>query len=135
MNRDPLRLLLVPKLLRYLLKLLPDTLRLTLLPVPQDPGANCYSQQDLDRIIQTFLHASKGRSEDQFKAKTLDIYHGRSDMECYNFCQQCEDHFATCRATGPNQIPFAASFLRDRINFCWQWHKWKLEAESSVPIS
>ncbi len=56
-------------------------------------------------------------------------------MECYNFCQQCEDHFAICGATGPNQIPFAASFLPDRINFRWQQHKRKLEAESSVPIS
>ncbi len=56
-------------------------------------------------------------------------------MEFYNFCQQCEDHFVICRATGPNRIPFAASFLRDQINFCWQQHKRNLEAESSVPIS
>ncbi len=56
-------------------------------------------------------------------------------MEYYNFCQQCEDHFATCGAIGPNRIPFAASFLRDRINFRWQQHKRKLEVESSVPIS
>ncbi len=56
-------------------------------------------------------------------------------MECYNFCQQCEDHFAIYGATGPNRIPFAAFFLRDRINFRWQQHKRKLEAESLVPIS
>ncbi len=55
-------------------------------------------------------------------------------MKCYNFCQQCEDHFATCVATEPNRILFTASFLRDRINFRWQQHKRKLEAESSVPI-
>ncbi len=105
------------------------------LPVPQDPGANRYSQQDLDRIIQTFLHTSKGGSGDKLKAKTPCIYRGRSHIECYNFCQQCEDHFATCGATEPNQILFAASFLRNRINFRWQQHKRKLEAESSVPIS
>ncbi len=69
------------------------------------------------------------------KAKTPDVYRGRSHMECYNFCQQCEDHFATCGATGPNRIPFAASFLRDQINFRWQQHKQKLEAARSVPIS
>ncbi len=86
-------------------------------PILQDPGANRYSQQDLDRIIQTFLQNSKGGSGDKLKAKTPDVYRGRSHMECYNFCQQCEDHFATCRATGPNRIPFAAFFLRDRINF------------------
>ncbi len=81
------------------------------LPVLQDPGANCYSQQDLDRIIETFLQNSKGGSGDKLKAKIPDVYRGRSQMECYHFCQQCEDHFATCGATGPNQIPFTASFL------------------------
>ncbi len=105
------------------------------LPILQDPGTNRYSQQDLDRIIQTFFHVSKGGSGDKLKAKTPDVYRGRSHMECYNFCQQCEDHFATCGATGPNRIPFAASFLQDQINFRWQQHKQKLEAESSFPIS
>ncbi len=69
------------------------------------------------------------------KAKTPDIDRSRSHIECYNFCQQCEDHFATCGTTGPNQIPFVTSFLWDRINFRWQKHKQKLEAESSVLIS
>ncbi len=89
----------------------------------QDPGANRYSQQNLDKIIQTFFYAPKGRFGDKLKAKTPDVYRGKSHMECYNFCQQCEDHFATCKATGPNQILFATSFLRDRINFHWQQHK------------
>ncbi len=104
------------------------------LPVPQDPSTNRYSQQDLDRIIQTFLHASKGGSGNKFKAKIPDVYRSRSHMECYNFCQQYKDHFATYGATRPNQIPFAACFLRDQINFHWQQHKRKLEAESSVLI-
>ncbi len=89
-------------------------------PVSQDPGTNRYSHKDLDRIIQTFLYALKGGSGDNLKAKTPDVYCGRSYMECYNFCQKCENHFATCKAIGPNRIPFAASFLRDRINFRWQ---------------
>ncbi len=82
-----------------------------------------------------FLQASKGRSGDKLKAKTPDVYHGRSHMEYYNFCQQCEDHFDTCGAIVPNQIPFVATFLRDQINFRWQQLKRKLEAKSSVPIS
>ncbi len=90
------------------------------LPVLQDPGANRYSQQNLDRIIQTFLQNLNSGSGDKLKAKTLNIYRGRSHMECYNFCQQCEDHFATCGAIGSNQIPFVATFLRNRINFRWQ---------------
>ena len=44
-------------------------------------------------------------------------------MECYHFCQQCEDHFDTAGATGFNCTPFAASFLRGRISFRWHQHK------------
>ena len=44
-------------------------------------------------------------------------------MECYHFCQQCEDHFDTAGATGSNRTPFAASFLRGRISFRWHQHK------------
>ncbi len=62
-------------------------------------------------------YISKSGSEDKLKAKTPDVYYNRSHMECYNFCQQCKDHFATSRATGPIWIPFAAFFLQDRINF------------------
>ncbi len=88
----------------------------------------------MDHLLQTFLQALKGGSGDKLKAKTPDVYYGRSYMECYNFYQQCEDHFATCGATEPKQIPFAASFLWDRINFRWQQHKRKLEAKSLVLI-
>ena len=56
-------------------------------------------------------------------------------MEYYNFCQQYEDHFATAGAKGPNRILFAASFLHDRINFCWQQYKRKHKAESTVFIT
>ncbi len=76
-----------------------------------------------------------GRFEDKLKAKTPNVYRGRSHMESYNFCQWCVDHFATCGVTEPNRIPFAAFFLWDQINFRWQQHKQKLEGESSVPLS
>ncbi len=91
-------------------------------------------QKNMDHLLQTLLQASKDRSRDKLKAKTPDVYCGKSHIECYNFCQQYEDHFATCGATRPHQIPFAASFLRDRINFRWQQYKRKIEGESSVLI-
>ena len=56
-------------------------------------------------------------------------------MDCYNFCQQSEDYFAIAGATGPTQIPFAASFLWDRISFCWQQYKRKRDGNSSVPVT
>ncbi len=55
-------------------------------------------------------------------------------MKCYNFYQQCEDYFATARATEPNQILFATSFLWNQINFHWQQHKRKHEGDSLVFI-
>ena len=102
----------------------------------KDPSINCYSQQDLNKIIQTFLQAfSKDGSGDNLKAKTLDIYHKRFYIKYYNFCQQYENHFATCGAIGPNQIPFVAFFLQDRVNFRWQQHTRKLKKENLVPIT
>ena len=33
-------------------------------------------------------------------------------MDCYQFCQQYEDHFETAGVTGPNRVLFAVLFLR-----------------------
>ena len=60
-----------------------------------------------------------GVSREKLKARSPDIYHGKSYMDCYNFCQQYENNFATTGAMGPTQISFASSFLQDRISFHW----------------
>ena len=57
---------------------------------------------------------------EKLKACSPALYRGKSHMDCYNFCQQWKDYFATARATGPTRIFFATSFLRDRISFYWQ---------------
>ena len=49
--------------------------------------------------------------------------------------QQFEDYFTTAKIKGSNHIFFAASFLYDCINFCWQQYKRKHEAKSLVPIT
>ena len=53
-------------------------------------------------------------------------------MECYHFCQQCEDHFEISGTTGMNHIPFAASFFRGSISLRWAHHKCR--HESATPI-
>ena len=53
--------------------------------------------------------------DQSFKAQFLDLYYGNLHMDCYRFCQQCEDHFKTAGAKGLNRIPFAALFLRGLI--------------------
>ena len=54
--------------------------------------------------------------EHSLKAKTPETYWGKFHIECYHFCQQCENHFKTSGATGINYIPFAASFFRGSIS-------------------
>ena len=90
-----------------------------LFPVFPTPNIARYTQKDIDHLLQMFFQVSKYRSGDKLQTKTPDVYQCKSHMECYNFCQQCEDYFITCEAIRPNQIPFAASFLQDHINFRW----------------
>ena len=54
--------------------------------------------------------------EQLLKARFLEIYSGKSHINCYHFCQQCEDHFKTSGATKMNYTLFAASFLRGTIS-------------------
>ena len=61
--------------------------------------------------------------ERPLKARTPETYWGKSHMECYHFCQQCEDHFETSGATGMNRTPFAASFFCGSISLRWAQHK------------
>ena len=88
-----------------------------------------YSKDDLQRIFKAVLEARapapastpivSEMPREKLKARSPDVYRGKSHMDCYNFCQQYEDYFATVGATVANRIPFAASFLRDRISFRW----------------
>ena len=122
-----------------------------------------YSEDDLQRILRTILEArvpaptpvfapapvpAPGPApapapapivaeapREKLKARSPDVYRGKSHMDCYNFCQQCEDYFATAGATGPTRIPFAASFLRDRISFRWQQYKRRHDADTPVPVT
>ena len=106
---------------------------------PAEPPVAKYTKEDLQKILRAVLEArappSDSPCEKPLKARLPDVYCGKSHMECYNFCQQCKDHFATAGAKGPNRILFAASFLRDRIYFHWQQYKQWHEAESTVPIT
>ena len=101
-------------------------------------GVPKYSEDDLQRIFKAVLDAqapipipapapapilasivSKVPWK-KLKACSPDVYRGKFHMDCYNFCQQCEDYFANAKATRLTQIPFAACFLWNRISFCWQ---------------
>ena len=110
-----------------------------------------YSEDNLQRILKAVLEARAPASapaptpvpvsvvsklsQEKLKTCSPDVYRGNSHMDCYNFCQQCEDYFATARATGPTRISFAMSFLRDRISFQWQQYKRRHDADTPVPVT
>ena len=45
------------------------------------------------------------------KARFPDLYYRNSYLDCYCFCQQCEDYFETAKSNRLNRVFFAASFL------------------------
>ena len=86
-------------------------------------------------LVVTAAPHYEGSRKWPLKAWFLDIYWSKTHLECYNFFQQCEDHFATAGATGPNQVLFAATLLKNTILFQWQQHQRKIEDQINVLIS
>ena len=101
---------------------------------PADSSVIRYSEDDFQRILRIVLDSRpfasvlapaaaphyEGPRERPLKAWFPDIYWSKTHLECYNFFQQCEDHFATAGTTGSNRVPFAATFLKDTALFRWQ---------------
>ena len=70
--------------------------------------------------------------EQSLKARFPDFYHRNSHLDCYRFCQQCEDHFETAGANGSNRISFPASFLRGAVAQWWHQHKRRSAEEAPI---
>ena len=91
-----------------------------------------YFEDDLHQILRTVLNSrslvpipapvvaaaphSKGSRERPLKAWFSNIYWGKPHLECYNFFQQCEDHFAT--AVALDLIEFRLRLLSWKIPLC-----------------
>ena len=98
------------------------------------PPAEDFFTKFLKMFIETIQAQALAEPQERpLKARTPETYWGKSHMECYHFCQQCEDHFETSGATGMNRTPFAASFLRGSISLRWAQHKRR--HESATPIT
>ena len=90
------------------------------------------------KFIKVFIETTQAQAlaeswKRPLKGRTPETYWGKSHMECYHFCQQCEDHFKTSGATGVNLTPFPASFFRGSINLRWAQHKH--HHKSTTPIT
>ena len=96
-------------------------------PTPAPATASAVAPSSDSELFKQFMKAyleaqMPGRTEvdpkpckQPFKAQFPDLYYSNLHMDCYRFCQQCEDHFKTAGAKGPNRILFAASFLRGSV--------------------
>ena len=87
-----------------------------------------YSEDDLQQIFRAVLDSrpsapvlalvvaaapySEGPRERPLKAWFPDIYRGKTHLECYNFFQQCKDHFAIAGTTGPNRVSICGYLLK-----------------------
>ena len=71
--------------------------------------------------------------ERPLKARTPETYSGKSHIDCYHFCQQCEDYFKTSGATEMNCTLFAAIFLRGSISL--KWAQYKQRYKHAIPIT
>ena len=107
-------------------------------PEASTPSLVLFSTKDLfTKFIKMFMETTQAQAlaeprEWPFKARSPETYSGKSHMDCYHFCQQCEDHFKTSGTTGMNCTLFAASFLRGTISLRWAQHKCR--HQSATPI-
>ena len=86
------------------------------------------SEDLFTKFMKVFMETTKARDqlerrERPLKARTLETYSEKSYIDCYHFCQQCEDYFKISGATKMNRTPFAATFFRGSISLRWAQHK------------
>ena len=87
----------------------------------------------LMEMMQAHAQALAEPWECLLKARTPETYSGKSHIDCYHFCQQCEDYFETLGATEMNHTLFAATFLRGTVSFRYTQHK--RYHKSATPIT
>ena len=90
---------------------------------PTPPLVSPPAKDLFTKFMKVFMETTQAQAqalaeprERSLKARTPETYLGKFHMECYHFCQKCEDHFEISGATGMNCTPFAALFFRGAIN-------------------
>ena len=57
------------------------------------------------------LQANSASRKQPLKARFPNLYYRNSHLDCYRFCQQCEDYFKTAGANKLNRFLFATLFF------------------------
>ena len=96
------------------------------------------SEDFFTKFMKVFMEMTQARDqlklrEHPLKARTPETYSGKSHMDCYHFCQQCENYFETSSAIGMNRTLFVATFLRGAISL--RWAQYKQRHKRTTPIT
>ena len=106
-----------------------------------------YLEADFQRIFRTTLKTRPpaptfqplvfpdGPCKRLLKARFPKLYCVKTHVECHNFIQQCEDHFATAKAKKPNRVFFAATFVQKQALFYWQQYKAKNAGKTDILLT
>ena len=91
-------------------------------PVPTLTPVLSSSDELFRQFMKAYLKSNQdprqplAKRKQLFKAKVPQVYYGKLHIDCYHFCQQCEDYFETAKATGANRTLFVAFFLHKNIS-------------------
>ena len=102
----------------------------TFFETPTPPLVPSPSEDFFTKFMKVFMEKTQAQAQAlaepkkrPFKTRTSKTYWGKSHMEYYHFCQQCEDYFKTLGVTKINRTPFATSFFCGSIRLWWAQHK------------
>ena len=109
-------------------------------PATTLPFALSLDNELFKQFMKAYLEAQvPGRTEidpesckQPLKTRFPELDYGNIHMDCYQFCQQCEDHFKTAKTKRPNRIPFAASFLGGSVTQQWLQHKQRCDGTMAM---
>ena len=78
-------------------------------PAPVPNLAPAPTNELFKKFMKAYLESNQGprqppeERKQTFKPKVPKMYYGKLHIDCYHFCQQCENHFETAGVTGFNQ--------------------------------
>ena len=95
----------------------------TLSETPILPLVSPFTKDLFTKFMKVFMEMTQAKTQvlaepqkRPLKAKFSETYSKKFHMDCYHFCQQCEDHFETSGATRMNCTLFVASFFHGTIS-------------------
>lgn len=84
-------------------------------------GPIIYSEVEIQKLLRVYTSPKwsfNNEPRSTLKAHFSNLYSGKSHLDCYQFCQKCEDLFDTTKANSDIHIFFVALLLKNGISTC-----------------